>query len=74
MGINMVKYGIETNWKINIKVGDYIEFYTGTIIEEDDYSIKIRTIKSELRVISKQDIVSAKEYVRADDANSKATY
>ena len=67
----MVNYGINSKWKINIKVGEYTEFYTGTIIEEDDFSLKIQTIKDELRVISKRDIISAKEYARFNNDYTK---
>jgi len=55
----MIEYGINTSWKISIKINQKIELYTGKIIEETDSHIKIYTIKSETRVISKKDVVNA---------------
>ena len=67
----MVTYGVETKWKINVKVGDKLHFYTGVIVEEDENSIKFSTIKDEVRIISKIDIVSAKEYARFDHGKTE---
>lgn len=69
----MVKFGLNSHWKINVRVGDTNDFYTGSVIEEDEFSIKLDTIKNEIRIISKRDIVSAKEYVRFDDGGDSKT-
>lgn len=55
----MVEFGFNTNWRIGINVNNKIELYTGTIIEESDTHLKLSTIKNEMRVISKNDVINA---------------
>ncbi len=51
-------YGIGTKWKFETKKGMW---YTGTVILEDTYSIKINTIRGETLILNKDDISQAKE-------------
>jgi hypothetical protein len=58
----MVNYGLNSKWRFNVETGTHMDLYTGTIIEEDEISLKISTIKDEVRVFAKSDIKSAKMY------------
>jgi len=70
----MVQYGPNSTWRFNVKSGEHIDLYTGKIIEEDDISIKISTIKDEVRVFLKENIITAKMYERNDNGDNKTTY
>ena len=56
-------YRTEQKYKIKLNSGIW---YTGFIIEEDDQSIKIKTIRDETLIISKRAIDKALE-VQDDD-------
>ena len=56
----MVNYGINTTWKFDTYKKDEWILYTGEIIEEDEISLKIRTIKDEEKVIHKDSIKDSK--------------
>ena len=60
----MVNYGINSSWRFNVQIGTHIDLYTGIVIDEDEISIKIKTIKNEVRILAKSDIKSAKMYER----------
>ena len=51
-------YGIGTKWKFEIKKGMW---YTGTVIAEDTYSIKIKSIREEIIVLNREEISQAFE-------------
>lgn len=51
-------YGIGTSWKFETRKGIW---YTGQVIAEDTYSIKIKTIREETIVLNREDISQAKE-------------
>lgn len=58
----MVTYGVGTHWKFNCLIKGKWEFYTGKILEEDDYSLLIETIKSEMKTIHKDSIKDSKRF------------
>lgn len=55
-------YGVETHWKFNCFIKGNWEFYTGKIVEEDEYSLRIITIKNEDKTLHKDSIKDSKRY------------
>ena len=53
-----IMYSIGSKWKFETKKGMW---YTGEVIAEDTYSIKIKTIRNETLILSREDISQAKE-------------
>jgi len=51
-------YGTEKKYKIKLNSGIW---YTGFIVEEDEQSIKIKTIRDEVLIISKRAVDKALE-------------
>lgn len=51
-------YSIGSKWKFETRKGIY---YTGEVISEDQYSIKIKTIRNETLILNREDISQAKE-------------
>ncbi len=51
-------YSIEKTYKFEIE-GKI--FYTGRVLEEDSLSIKIETIRNEILILNKQNIVQSRE-------------
>ena len=57
-------YGIGTTWKFEIRKGIW---YTGTVIAEDSFSIKIKTIREETIVLNREEISQAIEQNRTGE-------
>jgi len=54
-------YGIGEKYKFRLKVNNQDIYYTGLILDVDSDSIKIKTIRDEIRILNKAEILDCIE-------------